>query len=126
MAVLDAPLRKVSLKLINKFGKSMTLTYKGTVADSYSPTTRKPTASDSTATVKGIIEPVGLVGAPSSGMAGAVLSADMKITIAAKGLTNPPKADDTITVDSTIYQINKVDTIYSGDLAALHILHVGR
>ena len=127
MTVLDAPLRKVSLDLIAKFGKSMTLTFLSNTAGSYDPETRTPTAgSPVTASVKGIMEPMGLIGAKGNVQNDGVMAGDQKVTIAAAGLAAVPQSDDTITIDSVTYRIVYVDPIYGGDLPVLHELHVRR
>lgn len=124
MAVLDAPLRKVSVALINKFGKSITLTY--TSVSAYVPGTRKPTTDVTAVTVKAIIEAVGLRGAPGSGRWANVLTGDQQVTIAAKGLATAPKAKDSVTIDGSDYEVVAVNPVYTGDQAAIYELHARR
>jgi len=126
MTVLDTPLRSVSVRLINKFGKPVTLKYQSITPDSYDPAKRKPHTSDVTKTVKAIIEPVGLVGAPGSGQRDNTLTSDLNLTIAAQGLPAAPKAKDAVTIDGLDYEVDKVDPIYSGELVAIYQMHVGR
>lgn len=126
MTVLDAPLRSVSTRLINKFGKRVTLKYQSITAGSYDPAKRKPHTSEITETVKAIIEPVGLVGAPGSGQQANALTSDLQLSIAAKGLSAAPKAKDAVAIDGLDYEVQKVDPIYSGQQVAIYVMHVGR
>lgn len=112
---LDKIAGPLAVKLINKFGKAITLirVSEGT----YDPATATTTNTETSETINGVLEDY----RPYDLANGLAAVGDKKITVAAKGLT-VPNLTDAVTVDSVRYAIVSRQTIYSGELPALYIL----
>lgn len=118
MAALDAKARATALKLLNKFGKSVTHTI--VTEGTYDPITGEVSAgSTSTEVPKALVEDFAGVDYVS----GLVEKGDRKLTIPASGYAEP-KPNDRFTVGSDVYTVIAVETIWSGDQAALYISQV--
>lgn len=118
MAALDAKARATALKLINKFGKSVTLTR--VTEGTYDPTTGDVSGSSTTTEIpKALIEDFNGVDYVS----GLVEKGDRKITTPASGYTEP-KPNDRFTVGSDVYTVVSVETVWSGEQAAIYISQV--
>ena len=118
MAALDAKARATALKLLNKFGKSVTLTM--VTEGTYDPTTGDVSGSSTTTEIpKALIEDFNGVDYVS----GLVEKGDRKITIPASGYTEP-KPNDRFTVGSDVYTVVSVETMWSGEQAAIYISQV--
>ena len=118
MAALDAKARATALKLLNKFGKSVTLTM--VTEGTYDPTTGEVSGSStSTEIPKALLEDFNGVDYVS----GLVEKGDRKLTTPAKGYTEP-KPNDTFTVGSDVYKVIAVETVWSGEQAAIYISQV--
>lgn len=118
MAALDAKARATALKLLNKFGKSVTLTM--VTEGTYDPTTGDVSGSSTTTEIpKALIEDFNGVDYVS----GLVEKGDRKITIPASGYTEP-NPNDRFTVGSDVYTVVSVETVWSGEQAAIYISQV--
>ena len=115
---LDAKARNTADTLLDKFGKSITLT--SIVEGSYDPATGDMSANTTTNTTHtAIVKDFNGVDFVS----GVIQSGDRKVTIAALNATTPQPADK-VTVDSEVYNVISVKSIWSGELAALYELQV--
>jgi hypothetical protein len=118
MAALDAKARATALKLLNKFGKSVTLTM--VTEGTYNPATGElSSGSTSTEIPKALIEDFNGVDYVS----GLVEKGDRKVTTPASGYTEP-KPNDQFTVGSDVYTVIAVETVWSGEQAAIYISQV--
>ena len=115
---LDTRARATADKLLDKFGKSITLT--SIVEGSYDPATGDMGAGTTTSTTHTAIikdyNGIDFIG-------GVIQSGDRKVMIAALGTTMPQPADK-VTVDSEVYQVVAVRYVWSGELPALYELQV--
>lgn len=127
MSILDAPFRSLATTLVGKFGKSATLGHIYTGA--YNPVTGVASQSESTLTVRGVVERYG-----TSEIDGVnVLRGDVKWTVAAAAVTKTPSPNDTVDFgettaggDPVLYTVLAVEPVYSGDLPALYVLQLRR
>jgi hypothetical protein len=118
MAALDARARSTALTLLMKYGKSVShvIVIEGT----YDPITGEVSGGSTTTQIpKALIEDF----AGTDYLSGLVEKGDKKITIPALGYTEP-KPNDRFTVGSDNYTVIAVETVWSGDLAALYISQV--
>lgn len=120
---LDAPLRAVSQKVIDKFGQSVTLRI--VTAGAYDPTTRSATNTDTDQTVNGIVMKPSL-GSSQFSENGGVRLGDRLVTIPAKNLTTAPDTSSLVVIDSKEYEVVEVNPVYSGDEVAIYELLVRR
>ena len=118
MATLDAGFRWLAKTLSTAFGTDITITY--VTAGSFNPTTQTATPSTSTSSVPAVISEFDVLE-----VNGLVEAGDVKVDVPALGITEP-KADDTVTIGSDVFQVVSVRTTYSGDQAALYELQVRR
>ena len=115
---LDAKARNTADTLLDKFGKSITLT--SIVEGSYDPATGDMSANTTTNTTHtAIIKDFNGV----DFISGVIQSGDRKVMIAALGATTPQPADK-ITIDSEVYQVIAVRYVWSGELPALYEMQV--
>ena len=118
MTALDTKARATAVKLLNKYGKSVshTIVTEGT----YDPITGDVSGGSTTVGVpKAVLEDY-----PGEAYAsGLVEINDKKLMIAAQGNTEP-KPNDRFTVGSDVYTVVAVETIWSGELAAAYISQV--
>ena len=125
---LDASLRPLALKLIKKFGKSVTLTVPS--AGTYDIATSSVTSTSTSVTVKGLVEEfadnVRNSYGERFGKDSVISHAEKKITIAAQGLTVTPGVGSTITVDGIVYTAVLCAAVYSGELPCIYELSVRR
>lgn len=118
MAALDAKARATALKLINKFGKPVTLTV--VTEGTYDPSTGDISGgSTSVAVPKAIIEDFN----GTEFISGQIEVGDRKVTIPASGFAEP-RPNDTFTIGSDVYKIVSVETVWSGEQAAIYISQV--
>lgn len=118
MAALDAKARATALKLINKFGKSVTHTI--VTEGTYDPITGDVSApSTSTEIPKAILEDFN----GTDYLSGLVEKGDRKLMIPASGY-GEPKPNDRFTVGSDVYTVVAVETVWSGEQAAIYISQV--
>lgn len=118
MTTLDTKARSTALRLLNKYGKSVshTIVSEGT----YDPITGEVSApSISTEIAKAILED--FPGADY--ISGLVEKGDRKLTTPAKGY-GEPKPNDRFTVGSDVYTVISVETVWSGEQAALYVSQV--
>lgn len=102
-------------KLIAKYGKSITLT-RITEGD-YDPSTATTSNTSVASTINAVVEEYkGYDLANNLAVVG-----DKKLTVAAKGLVAPSLADQ-ITIDGVTFSIVNIQTINSGELAALYVI----
>lgn len=115
---IDARARATADKLLDKFGKSITLT--SVTEGSYDPTTGEMGAGTTTSTTHtAIIKDFKGI----DFISGVVQAGDRKVMIAALGTPTPQPADK-VTIDSEVYQVMSVRYVWSGELPALYELQV--
>jgi hypothetical protein len=115
---LDAKARNTADTLLDKFGKSITLT--SIVEGTYDPATGDMSANTITNTTHtAIIKDYNGI----DFISGVVQAGDRKVMIAALGAPTPQPADK-VTVDSEVYQVVAVRHIWSGELPALYEMQV--
>ena len=102
MALVDS-LKKVSSKVITKFGGDVTVRIVTAGAYDTSDGTISETVSDTT--IKGILEDVSLREVNELVQAG-----DKRLTVAADDLTTAPETKDRVVISSVVHQIIRVDT----------------
>jgi phage tail tube protein FII len=121
MTPLDKRLQPTALKLLNKYGKS--LTYVQTTEGVYNPETSEIDTTSITYNVKGLLSEVS-VGDITRGSASSVsvnkpiTGLDVKITIAGLSIENPINGD----VINGKYFVKYVNPVYSGELVAYYEL----
>lgn len=114
MALADS-LKKVSSKVITKFGGDVTVRI--VTAGSYNTTTGAITESESDTTIKGILEDVNLREVNELVQAG-----DKRLTVAADDLTTAPETKDRVVISSVVHQIIRVETTEQDNIAITHEL----
>jgi hypothetical protein len=115
---LDARARSTADKLLDKFGKSITLT--SIVEGTYDPATGELSGGTTTSTNHtAVIKDYNGI----DFISGVVQAGDRKVMIAALGAPTPQPADK-VTVDSEVYQVVAVRHIWSGELPALYEMQV--
>ena len=102
MALVDS-LKKVSSKVITKFGGDVTVRI--VTAGSYNTTTGAIAETESDTTIKGILEDVNLREVNELVQAG-----DKRLTVAADDLTTAPETKDRIVISGAVHQIIRVET----------------
>lgn len=102
MALVDS-LKKVSSKVIAKFGGDVTVRIVTAGAYDTSDGTIAETESDTT--IKGILEDVSLREVNELVQAG-----DKRLTVAADDLTTAPETKDRVVISSVVHQIIRVET----------------
>ena len=119
MTALDTRFRSLATKIINKYGKSITLT--SVTTGTYNPATGSVTNTTSSATVKAIVEDYSY---QDSGFTeGLIKVGDKKFTVAAIDLSSAPKPGDTITLGSSTYSVIRVIETWSGEQIASYEIH---
>ena len=114
MALVDS-LKKVSSKVITKFGGDVTVRIVAAGAYDTSDGTISETESDTT--IKGILEDVNLREVNELVQAG-----DKRLTVAADDLTTAPETKDRVVISSVVHQIIRVDTTEQDNTAITHEL----
>jgi hypothetical protein len=118
MTALDVSARALATKLLNKFGKVITL--QSVVEGAYDPLTGDMAANTvTTSTPFAVISDYKGIAL----MSGVIQYGDRKVTIAALNSVLPQPAD-TVTIDSEVYKVLSVRNVWSGDLSALYELQV--
>ena len=117
MGILDAPMRSVAANLMAKFGTSITV--RSVTHATYSVTDGASAESTSDTAVKGTLEEY-----QAHEVGDAVKVGDRKLTIAAKDLTFTPDTEDRVLIGTTIYRVVSVESVYSGDEAALYVIQL--
>lgn len=118
MTALDTKARATAVRLLNKYGKSVshTIVTEGT----YDPITGEVSGGSTTVGVpKALVEDFNGTDYTS----GLIEIGDRKLTIAASGNTEP-KPNDRFTVGSDVYTVIAVEIIWSGEQAALYVSQV--
>jgi hypothetical protein len=116
---LDNKLRPTATKLLQKFGKVLTL--RSSVTAAYNPTTRTAAVSYVDYSFRGAIV------SPSQDMltSGLALSGDRVVIADALTLgAAPPKPTDLLTIDGVDWTVLNVLPTYSGEFAAIYKLIV--
>ena len=114
MALVDS-LKKVSSKVITKFGGDVTVRIVAAGAYDTSDGTISETESDTT--IKGILEDVNLREVNELVQAG-----DKRLTVAADDLTTAPETKDRVVISSVVHQIIRVETTEQDNTAITHEL----
>ena len=114
MALVDS-LKKVSSKVIAKFGGDVTVRIVTAGAYDTSDGTISETESDTT--IKGILEDVNLREVNELVQAG-----DKRLTVAADDLATAPETKDRVVISSVIHQIIRVETTEQDNTAITHEL----
>ena len=117
MTALDTKFRALSNRLIDKYGKSVTLT--SVTNGAYNPATGTSAKTTATSTVKAIVEDYNLHSSGVGFQTGLIKAGDKKVTIAALGITKP-KPSDTITIDTVAWNIVRVVETWSGEQIAVY------
>lgn len=118
MSKLLLPLQRVADAMTRRFGRTLTLTY--VTAGTYSTSTGSATPTTSDVTVRGIVENY-----DESEVGGLIEQGDLKVTVAALGVT-APKQDDLVTIASVSYEVVGVEYLNVGTSAALYEIQVRR
>lgn len=110
---LDARAAATATRLLDKFGKAMTLTIAG--SSSYSPSTGEVTSTGQQ------IEFMGIVESPSATelSSGQVLATDKVVTMNASTLTAYPVPNDALIIDGRRLSIKQVSEVWSGSKIVL-------
>ena len=114
MALVDS-LKKVSSKVITKFGGDVTVRIVTAGAYDTSDGTISETESDTT--IKGILEDVNLREVNELVQAG-----DKRLTVAADDLTTAPETKDRVVISSVVHQIIRVETTEQDNTAITYEL----
>lgn len=115
---LDIKARATADKLIGKFGKQVVITH--IIEGDYDPATGEMSAgSTTTQTVAALIKDFNGIELLNE----SVQSGDRKISIAALN-ADYPQIGDTVTIDSLVYSVLAVKSIWSGEKAAIYELQV--
>ena len=114
MALVDS-LKKVSSKLITKFGGDVTVRIVTAGAYDTSDGTISETESDTT--IKGILVDVNLREVNELVQAG-----DKRLTVAADDLTTAPETKDRVVISSVVHQIIRVETTEQDNTAITYEL----
>ncbi len=110
--------RQTASNLISKFGKLITLSRHSDGV--YDPQTGELSASSvSDLSIKALVKDF----KPFEFSGGAIQTGDKKITLAALN-TISPKLADSITIDTVIYSVVSVKTIWDGEFAVMFELQV--
>lgn len=118
MTALDKKFRKLATNLIDKYGKSVTLT--SVTNGAYNPATGTSAKTTATSTVKAIVEDYSLHSSGVRFQTGLIKAGDKKVTIAALGIITKPKPSDTITIDTVAWNIVRVVETWSGEQIAVY------
>lgn len=116
MTALDTKFRSLATELINKYGKSITLT--SVTTGTYNPATGSVTNTTSAVTVKAIVEDYNYRDSGVGFTEGLIKIGDKKFTVAAIDLSVAPKPGDTITLGSSTYSVIRVIETWSGEQIA--------
>ena len=114
MALVDS-LKKVSSKVITKFGGDVTVRI--VTAGAYDTTDGTISETESDTTIKGILEDVNLREVNELVQAG-----DKRLTVAADDLTTAPETKDRVVISSVVHQIIRVETTEQDNTAIIHEL----
>ena len=114
MALVDS-LKKVSSKVITKFGGDVTVRIVAAGAYDTSDGTIAETETDTT--VPGILEDVNLREVNELVQAG-----DKRLTVAADDLATAPETKDRVVISSVVHQIIRVETTEQDGTAIIHEL----
>ena len=114
MALVDS-LKKVSSKVITKFGGDVTVRI--VTAGTYDTSDGTISETESDTTIKGILEDVNLREVNELVQAG-----DKRLTVAADDLTTAPETKDRVVISSVVHQIVRVETTEQDNTAITHEL----
>ena len=111
---LDATARPLALKLIEKFGA--TITYTVVTAGAYDPATSTATPTTANLTVKAVVETF----SGTVFFSDLIVAGDKKLTVPASSFSAEPKPGDKVTLDAVVYTVIACKPIFSGALAAVY------
>ena len=114
MALVDS-LKKVSSKVISKFGGDVTIRY--ITAGAYNTTTGASAESTSDTAIKGVLE-----GVTKAEVNDLIQSEDKRLTVSADDLATAPGTKDRVVISSVVYQIIAVNTVEQDNTAITHEL----
>jgi len=113
MAILDKPLRKVSTKLIRRFGTTVTLIRKS--APVYDVETGTATESATNYQVKAIIQDYNA----KEMQEGLVKVGDRRVLFASAELPFEPQPSDQVVLEGITHNVITIQQFYSGDQSAV-------
>lgn len=109
---LDVKARAAALRLLNKFGKSVT--YRRRTPSTYNPATSSNSPTSADYTVKTYVS------MPSkTDLERGILSTEMTCLIAAAALSFDPSPQDQLVIDGVVYTVRPVAPVWSGEQKAL-------
>ena len=114
MALVDS-LKKVSSKVISKFGGDVTIRY--ITAGAYNTTTGASAESTSDTAIKGVLE-----GVTKAEVNDLIQAEDKRLTVSADDLATAPGTKDRVVISSVVYQIIAVNTVEQDNTAITHEL----
>ena len=114
MALVDS-LKKVSSKVITKFGGDVTVRI--VTAGAYDTSDGAVAETESDTTIKGILEDVNLREVNELVQAG-----DKRLTVAADDLATAPETKDRVVIGGVVHQIIRVETTEQDNSAIIHEL----
>mgnify|MGYP003334282826 FL=1 len=118
MTALDTRARATALRLLEKYGKPVTLTQ--VTEGAYNPATGELSGGSTTVEYPhALIEDYN----GSDYVTGLIEIGDRKVMTPAKGY-DEPKPNDRFTIDSDAYTVIAVETVWSGEQAAAYISQV--
>jgi hypothetical protein len=117
-----ATMPATALRLLTKYGKSVTFTR--VTQGAYDPaTSTAPTTTTSTA-VKALVEDYNKQTDGAAFVNGLVLEGDKKVTVAATALGFTPTPGDQVGFDGGVLTVKNVKATFAGEVAATYELHV--
>ena len=114
MALADS-LKKVSSKVITKFGGDVTVRI--VTAGTYNTTTGASAESTSDTAIKGVVE-----GISKAEVNDLIQAEDKRLTVAADDLATAPGTKDRVVISSVVYQIIAVNTVEQDNTAITYEL----
>lgn len=118
MAILDKPLRKVSSRLLKRFGTNVTLIRRS--APTYDVVTGTSTESSQQYRLKAVIQDY----KANELRDGLIKVGDRRIIFASADLTFEPQPSDQLLFGGIIHNVISIEQIYSGDQSAIFICQV--
>lgn len=115
---LDATLRPVAARLINKYGKS--ITYSRITQGSYDPITGGDPQLQEDTIIKAVIDKYSAMDMAN----GLIERGDVKLTIADMFL--PPTSSDTFVIDGIPHTVVSITPVYTGELIGIYEIQARR
>ncbi len=119
MTELDVRFRALSVRLINKNGKLVTV--KKVNHSGYDPSTGSTINTETSVQVKAIISDFNLQSSGETYQPGLILSGDKKFSIAAADI-DKPSIGDKIILEGVVYSVVRVLETWSGEQVSLYTL----